>query len=98
MVKIDEIKLEVSLIQELWNHIGKCQGIFLGYMENTWEGTVTDDMEVEVKRLETELKGFKVDKKTNTYIGILEEIKTWIKFLPLCSTLRDPSMMERHWD
>lgn len=40
----------------------------------------------------------KVDKKSNAYIGILEELKLWLKFLPLCGQLRDPSMRERHWD
>ena len=85
-------------MQELWTHIVKCQDIFLHYMENTWEETNVDSMDEEVKRLEKELKGFKVDKKCNTYIGILEEIKTWLKFLPLCGTLRDPAMRERHWD
>lgn len=40
----------------------------------------------------------KVDKKCNAYIGILEELKKWLKFLPLCGLLRDPSMRERHWD
>lgn len=67
-------------------------------MDNTWEGTKTDDMEEEVKKLERILKGMKVDKKCNAYIGLLEEIKKWLKFLPLCGQLRDPSMRERHWD
>jgi dynein heavy chain len=40
----------------------------------------------------------KVDKKCNAYIGILEEIKKWLKFLPLCGQLRDEAMRERHWD
>lgn len=82
----------------LWSHIETCQGIFDGYMTNTWEETKTDDMEEEVKKLERTLKSMKVDKKCNAYGGILEEIKKWLKFLPLCGQLRDPSMRERHWD
>lgn len=39
----------------------------------------------------------KVDKKTNAYNGILEEIKKWLLFLPLIAELRDPAMRERHW-
>jgi dynein heavy chain len=96
--KIGEIRNEVSMMQLLWDHIATCQGIFDGYMLNTWEGTKTDDMEEEVKRLERELKQMKVDKKCNAYIGILEEIKKWLKFLPLCGQLRDESMRDRHWD
>lgn len=97
-VKIKEIQNEVALMQGLWDHIAECQTIFKSYMDNTWEGTKTDDMEEEVKKLERSLKGMKVDKKCNAYIGLLEEIKKWLKFLPLCGQLRDPSMRERHWD
>jgi len=96
--KISEIESEVSLMQGLWDHIADCQTIFKGYMDNTWEETRTDDMEEEVKKLERMLKAMKVDKKCNAYIGILEEMKKWLKFLPLCGQLRDPAMRERHWD
>lgn len=96
--QIGVIQNEVNLFKELWGHIDACQTIFRGYLDNTWEETKTDEMEEEVKKLERTLKGMKVDKKCNTYIGILEEIKTWLKFLPLCGQLRDPSMRERHWD
>ena len=40
----------------------------------------------------------KVDKKCNAYGGILEEIKKWLKFIPLVESLRDPAMRVRHWD
>ena len=85
-------------MQGLWDHIAECQTIFKSYMDNSWEETKTDDMEEEVKKLERTLKQMKVDKKCNAYIGILEEIKKWLKFLPLVGQLRDPSMRERHWD
>ena len=96
--KIGEIQNEVGLMQGLWDHIADCQTIFKGYLDNTWEETKTDDMEEEVKKLERMLKAMKVDKRCNAYIGILEEIKKWLKFLPLCGQLRDPAMRERHWD
>ena len=97
-VKITEIQNEVALMQGLWDHIAECQTIFKGYMDNSWEETKTDEMEEEAKKLERALKQMKVDKKCNAYIGILEEIKKWLKFLPLVGQLRDPSMRERHWD
>lgn len=84
-------------MQILWGHIDHCQNIFKGYMDNMWLKTNTDLMEEEVKNLERTLKGMKCDKKCNAYIGILEEIKKWLKFLPLVSQLRDPSMRDRHW-
>lgn len=97
-VKIKEVEVEVGLMQDLWDHIAECQLIFKRYMDNTWEATKTDEMEEEVKRLERVLKAMKVDKKCNAYIGLIEEIKKWLKFLPLCGQLRDPSMRDRHWD
>ena len=39
----------------------------------------------------------KVDKRSNAYIGILEEIKKWLKFILLVGPLRDPAMRDRHW-
>jgi len=59
------------------------------------------DMEDEVKKLRkglTDLRGF--DKRSNVYMGIAEDIKKWLTFLPLLSELKDPSMdVEdgRHW-
>ena len=55
-------------------------------------------MEDEVKKNMKTLKDMKVDKRANAYLGILEEIKKWLIFLPLISELRDPAMRERHWN
>jgi len=54
-------------------------------------------MEEVVKKLQKSLKEMKVDKKCNTYTGILEDLKKWIVFLPLVGQLRDPAMRDRHW-
>jgi dynein heavy chain len=54
-------------------------------------------MEDEVKTLFKTLKEMKCDKKCNAYIGITEEIKRWLVFLPLIAELRDDAMRERHW-
>lgn len=40
----------------------------------------------------------KVDRKCNAYLGISDEIKKWLTFLPLVGELRDESMRDRHWD
>lgn len=59
------------------------------------------DMEDEVKKLRkglTDLRGF--DKRSNVYMGIAEDIKKWLTFLPLLSELKDPAMEVedgRHW-
>ena len=39
----------------------------------------------------------KVDKKCNAYLGIQDEVKRWLVFLPLIAELRDDAMRDRHW-
>jgi dynein heavy chain len=39
----------------------------------------------------------KVDKRANAYVGILDEIKKWLVFLPLISELANDAMLDRHW-
>jgi len=55
-------------------------------------------MEDEVKNKFKSLKEMRCDKKSNAYVGIQEDIKKWLVFLPLISDLRDPAMRDRHWD
>ena len=44
------------------------------------------------------LKDIKVDRKSNAFLGINEDIKAWMVFLPLVSQLRDDCMRDRHWN
>lgn len=55
-VKIGEIQNEVGLMQGLWDHIDVCQGVFQGYMVDTWENTNTGPMTEQVSKLEKTLK------------------------------------------
>ena len=56
-------------------------------------------MEEDVKKLMQTLKSYtKVDKRCNAYIGLLDECKKWLVFLPMVTALRSPTMRERHWD
>jgi len=58
-------------------------------------------MEDEVKGLRKVLSDIKgIDRKSNTYLGLNDEIKKWATFLPLLTELKDPSMIvddDRHW-
>ena len=96
--QIEVIEVELEAMNSLWGHIGTCQDIFDENLTTTWLQTNSDDMEEVVKKLQKQLKEMKVDKRCNTYTGILEEIKRWIVFLPLVGQLRDQSMRDRHWD
>ena len=96
-VKIGEIQSEVALMQGLWDHTNECKRQFHGFETNTWEATNPEEMDEITKKLEKQLKAMKVDKRSNAYIGILEELKKWLKFILLVGPLRDPAMRERHW-
>lgn len=67
-------------------------------MGEKWLGIQPYEMEDEVKKLQKTLKDMKVDKRCNTYLGIIEEIKKWLIFLPLIAELADKDMRVRHWD
>jgi len=66
-------------------------------MEAKWVETSPFEMEDEVKTVFKILKEMRVDKRCNAYIGIQEDIKRWLVFLPLIAELRDPAMRDRHW-
>lgn len=66
-------------------------------MDAKWIETDPFDMEEEVKGLFKGLRDMKVDKKCNTYLGILDDIKKWLVFLPLIQELRNDAMRPRHW-
>jgi dynein heavy chain len=55
-------------------------------------------MEDEVKKLQKTLKDMKCDKRCNAYLGIIDEIKKWLIFLPLIAELADKDMRDRHWN
>jgi dynein heavy chain len=63
-----------------------------------WIGIQPFDIEDEVKKLMKALKDMKVDKRANAYVGILDEIKKWLVFLPLIADLAEKAMRPRHWD
>jgi len=59
------------------------------------------EMEDEIKRLMKTLKDMKsIDRRSNVFMGIQEELKKWNTFLPLLTELKDPAMETedgRHW-
>lgn len=82
----------------LWDHISLCHNKFEENMMNKWQGIDSDAMESEVKALQKQLKDKPVEKKANAYMGINDEIKKWLTFLPLVTELSSPAMRDRHWD
>jgi len=59
------------------------------------------DMDDEIKGLRKNLLDIKgIDRKSNTFLGISEDIKKWATFMPLLNELKYPSMEVedgRHW-
>lgn len=88
----------MSNMKTLWDHIKECLDTFEGFMTSKWIETSPGDMEEDTKKLMKTLKDMKVDRKCNAYVGIMEEIKKWLVFLPLIAELRNEAMRDRHWD
>jgi dynein heavy chain len=95
---IESIKITVDNMKILWDHIDVCSKSFAEFMATKWLKTEPFEMEDKVKKLQKTLKDMKVDKRANAYMGILEEIKKWLVFLPMIAELADQSMRDRHWD
>ena len=95
---VEFIRQEVDNMVSLWEHIEVSQTAFKGYMDAKWVDTNPGDMEEEVKKLLKQLKDMKVDRKCGSYVGLLDDIKRWLVFLPLITELRDPGMRDRHWN
>lgn len=84
-------------MKALWDLIVSCLDQFKKNMDSKWVETNPMDLEDDVKKMMKTLKEMKVDKRCNAYLGIMDEIKRWLVFLPLISELRDPAMRDRHW-
>jgi dynein heavy chain len=95
---IDQIKITVDNMKVLWDHIDFCTKKFESFYGEKWIGIQPAEMEDQVKKLVKTLKDMKVEKRANAYVGILDEIKKWLVFLPLIADLAQPSMLDRHWD
>lgn len=50
-------------------------------------------MEDEIKKLKKFLLDMRnIDKRSNVFVGVNEDLRKWSTFLPLLSELKDPSM------
>lgn len=94
---VEGIKSEIESMNVLWDHIKLCQSTFEDYMKMKWLETKPYDMEEDVKKLQKVTKDIKCDRKCNAYVGLMQDIKSWLVFLPLIAELRDEAMRERHW-
>jgi dynein heavy chain len=95
---VDNIKVLITNMKGLWDHIAKCQETFDGFLSTKWVESNPGDMDEKTKKLLKQLKEMKVDKRANAYIGIMDGIKKWIIFLPLIEDLRTDAMRDRHWE
>lgn len=95
---VESVKAECQGMKILWDQISTLQMTFNSWLESKWPDTKPYDMEDDAKKIQKNVREMKVDKKSNTYVGCLEEIKKWLVFLPMIQELRDDAMRERHWD
>lgn len=99
---LDQVKGEINAVRNLWVQIKKLDNQFTEYKERKWVEVDTNDMEDEVKKLRKELMDLRgIDKKSNCFQGINDDVKKWATFLPLLGELKDKSMEvadDRHWN
>jgi len=66
-----------------------------------WTAINSSDMEDEIKKFITYLLDMRgIDKRSNAFVGITDDIRKWSTFLPLLGELKDNSMNtddKRHW-
>jgi dynein heavy chain len=94
---VETIKTEIGYMKILWDHIAYCKENFTRYMDTKWVESDPSVMEDEVKKFQKSLKDMKVDKRCNACVGLMDEIKKWLIFLPLVQELRSESMRPSHW-
>lgn len=98
---LEAVKAEVDAVEKLWKHIKVCEQKFLEYKGMKWGNVNCGDMEDEIKKKRKGLVDMRgIDKRCNTFTGIVEILKNWATFLPLLTELKDLSMDtddKRHW-
>lgn len=98
---MEQIRIDVSSVEKLWQRIEISEKTMDEFKQMKWGSINSMDMEDDIKKLRkglTDLRG--IDKRSNAFIGITEELKKWATFLPLLGELKDPSMNSedgRHW-
>jgi hypothetical protein len=99
---LSKIRKDLGIVDVLWTNIINCQGVFKSYENLKFVSFDCMEKEDEVKTLRKQLndiKGF--DKKQSVFTGIMDDIKKWAAFIPLCGEMRDPAMETsdaRHWN
>ena len=95
---VETVTAECAGMKVLWDQISTLQKTFDVWLSTQFSETKPYDMEDDAKKIQKGIREMKVDKKSNTYMGVLDEIKKWLVFLPMIQELRDEAMRDRHWD
>ena len=98
---MEQIRIDVNSVEKLWQRIEISEKVMDEFKKMKWGDINSMDMEDDIKKLRkalTDLRG--IDKRSNAFVGINDELKKWATFLPLLGELKDPSMTtedRRHW-
>jgi dynein heavy chain len=93
-----QMRDEVGMSLTLWSHEKERMKLTEKFLVKEWGQIDANIMEEEVKASFKKMKEFKVDRKSDVFLGIQAIYKTWTIFCPLVGELRDPSMRQRHWN
>lgn len=95
--QLEQNQFDVRTMRQLWNHIEKVLKMYDQFLGSTWPKIQSAEWEEDNKRLMTNLREMKVDKKSSAFLGISQTMKNWGTFLPLVTQLKEDCMMDRHW-
>jgi dynein heavy chain len=102
---LEMITQEVEVLKALWEQIEACEKKFEEYLNTEWGNVKAIAMSDEIRALMKSLNAIKrVDKKTGTFRGGMQKLKSWEVFLSMINELKDEAMTvgedeeDRHWD
>jgi len=95
---VEMVQGECDNMKILWDKIHQLETLFGTWLEESWSNTKPFDLEDLTKKEVKILKDMKIDKKSLAFVGISDELKKWLLFLPLIADLSGDAMRERHWN
>jgi dynein heavy chain len=99
--EIKKIKIQLDLLQEIWNLVGEWEKLWANYANLQIRRINNENLEMEVTQLSKKInKSFELYKDRNWEIlgATKEQVDILKKTLPLIQDLCNPMLVQRHWD
>lgn len=97
--ELDECRIELKLLKELWDMISHIVSQFKYWMKSSFSTVDVDTLVDETKKIRKNVLSFNVKVRSwNCFKGMQEEVQNMLTSLPLVQELRSPAMRDRHWE